>query len=305
MIETTRSIDRAATIVLAIGILFALGPFYLVVTTATSTFATVVQGMPLRPGTALFANLHHVLFQTDIPQQVINSMIIAVLVTSGKAIVSVLSAFAIVYFDLKGKTVIFGMILATMMMPIEVRIVSTYAVASNVFTPFQDLIDITGVNDLIEMLTGMRLSLEVNLLNTYVGMALPLIATATGTFLFRQFFQSIPRELSQAARMDGAGPVRFLIDILLPLSKAPLGALTVIMFESAWNQLIWPLMIATDPRMEPAVVGLTEFQTAFNSGQSPEYQYMMAAALLVIIPPLIVIALLQRLIVRGLVIGEK
>lgn len=305
MVENTRSIDIVATIILAIAILMAVGPFYLVITTASSTFEATLRGIPLVPGNAFLDNLAYVFTETLIPRQIVNSLIVALIVTAGKALVSFISAFALVYFDVRGRAVIFGVIVATLMLPLEMRIVPSYAVASNLFSPFQSILDAIGVTGLIEKLTGWRPAVEINILNSYVGIALPLVATATGTFLFRQFFLSIPRELAQAARIDGAGPFRFMIDILAPLSVAPLGALSVIMFLGAWNQYLWPLMVTTDPNLQTAVIGIAQFDSGLLAGQAPLYHTMMAATLLVIIPPLLIIAFMQRLIVRGLVLGEK
>ena len=305
MVESTRSIDIVATIIMAIAIIFAVGPFYLVITTASSSFEATLRGIPLVPGNAFLDNLTYVLTQTLIPRQIFNSLVVALIVTAGKGLVSFISAFALVYFDMRGKAVIFAVIVATLMLPLEMRIVPSYAVAANLFSPFQSILDAIGVTGLIEATTGFRPAIEINILNSYLGIALPLVATATGTFLFRQFFLSIPRELAQAARIDGAGPFRFMVDILAPLSVAPLGALSVIMFLGAWNQYLWPLMVTTDPGLQTAVIGLAQFDSAMTAGQAPLYHTMMTATLLVIIPPLLVIALMQRLIMRGLALGEK
>jgi sn-glycerol 3-phosphate transport system permease protein len=235
MVENTRSIDMIATLVLSIGIIAAIGPFWIVFVTATSSYDTTLRGLSLIPGDELWANLAWVFTETLIPRQILNSFLIAAMVTIGKASVAFLSAFALVYFNLRLKKLIFAAIIVTLMLPLEMRIVPTYAVAANILSPFESLLDVTSVNALLTMAFGHGIDLEIGILDTHLGMALPLIATATGTFLFRQFFQTLPPTLVEAARMDGAGPVGFMRDILLPLSAGPFAALGVMMFLSAWN----------------------------------------------------------------------
>jgi sn-glycerol 3-phosphate transport system permease protein len=164
----------------------------------------------------------------------------------GKITLACITAFGIVFFNSPRRMVIFWLIFITLMLPLEVRIVPTYAVAANALSPFQKILDWTGLSWLIEMAVGVRGGLEWNLLNSYTGLILPLVATATGTFLYRQFFLTIPDELVEAARMDGAGPLRFLWDILIPLSRTNIAALATIMFVYAWNQYLWPLLVITD-----------------------------------------------------------
>jgi sn-glycerol 3-phosphate transport system permease protein len=197
----------------------------------------------------------------------------------------------------------FWLIFITLMLPLEVRIVPTYAVVANVLSPYQTILDLTGLSWLIEKVSGVQVSLSLGLLNSYSGLILPLIATATGTFLYRQFFLTVPDELTEAARMDGAGALRFFIDILLPLSRNNMAALGTIMFLWAWNQYLWPLLITTDQSHATAVTELK--QLIPNVGGIPEWNIAMAGTLIVMLPPLIVVVAMQRWFVRGLIATEK
>jgi sn-glycerol 3-phosphate transport system permease protein len=179
-------------------------------------------------------------------QKFVNTFIVAIGVVVGKIILACITAFALVFFNFRGRMVIFWAIFITLMLPLEVRIVPTYAVAANALSPFQTIMDWTGISWLINACPGSRWRWNWNLLNSYTGLILPLVATATGTFLYRQFFLTIPDELVEAARMDGAGPLRFLWDVLIPLSKTNIAALATIMFVYAWNQYLWPLLVITD-----------------------------------------------------------
>jgi sn-glycerol 3-phosphate transport system permease protein len=195
------------------------------------------------------------------------------------------------------------------MLPLDLRIVPTYAVAANALSPFQSLLDFVGITALIQLMTGIELKLEWNLLNSYPGLILPLIATATGTFLYRQFFMTIPDELLEAAKMDGAGPLRFFREILLPLSRANMAALFTIMFLSTWNAYLWPL-IATPDRAgfgTTAVVQLKMLSPSVTTtgGGTPDWNVAMAGCLIVMLPPLILVAFMQRYFVRGLVATDK
>jgi sn-glycerol 3-phosphate transport system permease protein len=198
---------------------------------------------------------------------------------------------------------VFWAIFVTLMLPLEVRIVPTYAVAANALRPFQAILDVVGLTGLVESLSGIRIALEWRMLNSYSGLILPLVATATGTFLYRQFFMTIPEELVEAARMDGAGPIRFLRDILLPLSRTNMAALATIMFVYAWNQYLWPLLVTTDPNRSTVMVQLSRMVPRGDS--APEWHVVMAATLIVMLPPLAVVMLMQRWFVRGLVATEK
>ena len=224
-------------------------------------------------------------------------------VAAGKVMISAITAFSIVYFRYPGRMLMFWLIFITLMLPLEVRIVPTYAVAANVLSPYQAILDVTGISWLIEKVTGVQVSLSLGLLNSYTGLILPLVATATGTFLYRQFFLTMPDELTEAAKMDGAGPLRFFFDILLPLSRTNMAALFTIMFVWAWNQYLWPLLITTD--QSHAHGGHRAQALIPNVGGMPEWNIAMAGTLIVMLPPLIVVVLMQRWFVRGLIATEK
>jgi sn-glycerol 3-phosphate transport system permease protein len=202
---------------------------------------------------------------------------------------------------------IFWVVFITLMLPLEVRIVPTYAVAANALTPFQAILDWTGLSWLINTVSGIEVDLEWRMLNSYTGLILPLIATATGTFLYRQFFMTIPDELVEAAKMDGAGPLRFLWEILVPLSRTNIAALATIMFVFSWNQYLWPLLIITDPSYGVVAVELGKLVPDSNStgGDIPRWNIAMAGTLIVTIPPIIVVVFMQRWFVRGLINTDK
>ncbi|HEY3064243.1 MAG TPA: sn-glycerol-3-phosphate ABC transporter permease UgpE, partial [Methylomirabilota bacterium] len=205
----------------------------------------------------------------------VNSAVMALGIAIGKIVISLLSAFAIVYFNFRGKQLVFWMIFVTLMLPVPVRIVSTFDVIS-----------------------------RLGWINTYWGLTVPLMASATGTFLFRQFYQTIPDSLAEAAQLDGAGPLRFLWSILLPLSKANIAALFVILFVYGWNEYLWPLMITTTTDMRTAVVGV-EALVPRGGSQLAEWNVIMAAAMMVLLPPVAVIVAMQRWFVKGLIETEK
>jgi len=235
-----------------------------------------VTSLPPRPwpSTALFANYAEAWQRAQMGRLLLNSAIVALGVAFGKIAISLLSAFAIVYFNFRGKQIVFWMIFVTLMLPVPVRIVSTYQVIS-----------------------------VLGWVNTYWGLTVPLLASATGTFLFRQFYQTIPDSLAEAAQLDGAGPIRFLWSILLPLSKANIAALFVILFVYGWNDYLWPLMITNTPEMRTAVIGIESLVP--RTSQLPEWNIAMAAAMMVLLPPVAVIVLMQRWFVKGLIEREK
>lgn len=232
--------------------------------------------LPLIPGTYFFKNLHSVLTQglavtggEPIASMLLNSFLMATLIAAGKIFLALTSAFALVYFDFPFKKTCFALIFATMMLPIEVRIVPTFQVAAS-----------------------------FGLLNTFTGLTLPLLASATGTFLFRQFFKTIPKELIDAAKLDGAGPIRIFFHILLPLSKMQVSALFVILFVYGWNQYLWPLIITTETKMTTIVMGIRYL--AGVADQVPQWHYIMAVALIALIPPCLVVLLMQKWFEKGL-----
>ena len=225
----------------------------------------------------------------------------------GKLVLAALTAFGIVFFDHRLRMPIFWAVFITLMLPLEVRIVPTYAVAANALSPFQAILDVTGITWLINATTGVEIALNWNLLNSYTGLIMPLVATATGTFLYRQFFLTIPDELVEAAKMDGAGPLRFLREILIPLSVTNMAALATIMFVVGWNQYLWPLLIITDPEYGVAAVELSRLVPNMNTtgGDIPNWHWAMAGTLIVMLPPVAVVILMQRWFVRGLINTDK
>jgi sn-glycerol 3-phosphate transport system permease protein len=250
-------------------------PLYYAFVISTQTLSQVTS-LPPRPwpSTALFANYAEAWERAHMGRLLLNSAIVALGVAFGKIAISLLSAFAIVYFNFRGKQVVFWMIFVTLMLPVPVRIVSTYQVIS-----------------------------VLGWVNTYWGLTVPLMASATGTFLFRQFYQTMPDSLAEAAQLDGAGPMRFLWSILLPLSKANMAALFVILFVYGWNDYLWPLMITNTPEMRTAVIGIESLVP--RTSQLPEWNIAMAAAMMVLLPPVGVIVVMQRWFVKGLIETEK
>ncbi len=298
MVERTRVLDLLTHGLMLVGIFLLIFPVYLAIIAATHDVDTVNRlPMPLLPGDAIVANVTEAFVKGDLARQLWNTTIQATGIAFGKIVISVLSAFAIVFFRFPFRMVAFWLIFMSLMLPIEVRIVPTYEVAANAMTPLIWIAGRLGLGAVID------LDVKVSLLNSYWGLILPIIASATATFLFRQFFLTVPDELVEAAKMDGAGPLRFFWDILLPLSRTTIAALGVIMFLVGWNQFLWPLLITTEPEYMTAVVGLARLMPGPDT--LPEWNVTMAAALFVMLPPVLVIALLQRLFVRGLIASEK
>ncbi len=274
-----------------------LMPFWIVFVAASHDFATVNKvPMPLLPGGHLQENLSEVWVKYNFAQAIRNSFISAIAVTAGKIILASLTAFSIVFFNYRARMLVFWLIFITLMLPLEVRIVPTYAVAANALSPFQETLNAIGLSVVLP---------EWNLLNTYPGLVLPLIATATGTFLYRQFFMTIPPELAEAAKMDGAGPLRFFWQILMPLSRSNMAALAAIMFVYSWNQYLWPLLVVTDQVNYATATMQLQKLVPNGLGEPPIWNLAMAGNLIVLIPPAIVSIVLQRFIVRGLVTTEK
>ena len=304
MVERTPIVDILTQILLFLALLAALAPFGIVAIAATQDLRTVNQvPMPLIPGHDLAKNIVEAWARADLGRKIVNSILFAGGVAAGKVVIAGLSAFSLVFFRYRGRVLIFWLIFITLMLPLEVRIVPTYAVAANVLSPYQTLLDLAGISWLIEKVTSVRIALQWGLLNTYTGLILPLIATASGTFLYRQFFRTIPDELIEAAKMDGAGALRFLKDILVPLSKTNMAALGTIMFVWGWNQYLWPLLVTTDAAHGTAVMELKELIP--GSFGIPDWNVAMAGTLVIMLPPLLVVVLMQRWFVRGLIATEK
>ena len=263
---------------LIVGVAFIAFPIWLAFVASTVEQQEIVRPpMPLWPGDQFFENYGKALtsgVNAPVALMLMNSAIMAFGISLGKIAISLLSAFAIVYFRFPGRKLFFWLIFLTLMLPVEVRIVPTYEVIAN-----------------------------FGMLNSYSGLILPLIASATATFLFRQFFMTVPDELAEAARVDGAGPMRFFFDILLPMSRTNIAALFVILFIYGWNQYLWPLLITTDSDMNTIVMGIKQM---FPSGDDiADWPVIMATSILAMVPPVLVVIGMQRLFIRGLVESEK
>lgn len=263
---------------LILGVLIIFFPIWLAFVASTVTQPEIVRPpMPLWPGDQFFANYKSALVSgvnTPVARMLLNSSIMALGIALGKIVISLLSAFAIVYFRFPGRRFFFWMIFLTLMLPVEVRIVPTFEVIA-----------------------------RFGMLNSYQGLILPLIASATATFLFRQFFMTVPDELTEAARVDGARPMQFFWDILLPMSRNNIAALFVILFIYGWNQYLWPLLITTDPSMNTIVMGIKQM---FPSGDDvADWPVIMATSILAMVPPIIIVISMQKLFIRGLVDSEK
>lgn len=252
-------------------------PLYLALVAASHDGGALMHApIPLIPGNKFFENIHTVLGQglaatggEPVSMLLVNSLIMATLIATGKVMVALCSAFALVYFDFPFKKTAYVLIFSTMMLPVEVRIVPTFQVISS-----------------------------FGWLNTFPGLTLPLMASATATFLFRQFYKTIPGYLVDAAKLDGAGPVRFFIDILLPLSRPQIAAMFVIMFVYGWNQYLWPLVITTETSMATIVMGVRYLSGVAD--QIPQWQYIMSVALIALLPPCVVVVVLRRWFEQGL-----
>jgi sn-glycerol 3-phosphate transport system permease protein len=306
MIEKTPWLDTLTYALLILGIGIVGFPIFYTLVAATLPLAEVAKvPMPLIPGDQLLVNLKAAWVKGDMGTQLWNSFIMAAGITIGKISVSMLAAFAIVYFDFRLRVVAFVSVFCTLMLPVEVRIVPTYEVAANLLGPVQSLVDLLRLQEFIAWVSGhdIKIALEWSLLDSYPGLILPLVASATATFLFRQFYLTVPEELCEAAKIDGASPMRFFTHILLPLSKTNIAALVVIDFVYGWNQYLWPLLITTDPKMRTAVIGLKRLIPGMDD--IPDWNVALAGALLVMLPPVLVVISMQRWFVKGLVDTEK
>ncbi len=282
MVEHRRWLNYLTHAVLIFGVLIVVFPIYVTFVASSHSLQDVVQSpMPLLPGDHLIANYTEALTQgatasrsAPVGRMMFNSLVMALGITFGKIAISIIAAFAIVYFRFPLRMFFFWMIFITLMLPVEVRILPTYQVIA-----------------------------DLGMLDTYAVLTIPLIASATATFLFRQFFMTVPDELAEAARIDGAGPMRFFKDILLPLSRTNIAALFVILFIYGWNQYLWPLLITTDQNMLTIVIGINRM-LAVGDDQA-EWHIIMATTMLAMLPPAVVVMLMQRQFVKGLVETEK
>jgi sn-glycerol 3-phosphate transport system permease protein len=282
MIENRPWVTFFAHVVLVLGIVVVAFPLYVTFVASTLTLDQILAvPMPLLPGDQLLTNYSQVLAAGStkgsgaaVSTMLKNSLIMALAIAIGKIAISIIASFAIVYFRFPLRNFFFWMIFVTLMLPVEVRIIPTFKVAS-----------------------------DLGLLNSYAGLTLPLIASATATFLFRQFFMTVPDELAEAARIDGAGPMRFFVDVLLPLSKTSIAALFVIQFIYGWNQYLWPLLVTTEESMYTTVIGIRRMIVGGDAAN--EWQLIMATAMLAMLPPAAVVVLTQKWFVKGLVETEK
>jgi sn-glycerol 3-phosphate transport system permease protein len=318
VVERTPILNFCTHVAMLIGLVLAALPIYIVFVASSHDLMTVNQvPMPLTPGADLVKNYTTVWTKSDFGTKFVNSFIVAIGVTAGKIFIAAISAFSIVFFRYRFRMLFFWLIFVTLMLPLEVRIVPTYAVAANALSPFQLMIDaflaapaallgLVGLGGVLGGLPTVEVKLpEWNLLNSYTGLILPLVATATGTFLYRQFFLTVPDELVEAAKMDGAGAIRFFFEVLLPLSKTNMAALATIMFVYAWNQYLWPLLITTRPEMTTATMQLQKLVPGPLFGQPPVWNEAMAGTLIVMLPPLLVVIFMQGYFVRGLISTDK
>jgi sn-glycerol 3-phosphate transport system permease protein len=282
MVEDRRLGDAIAYIILTIGVLIVAFPVWLTFVASTWDAATIINGqLPLWPGPYFLENYNRILFvgtsgttREPVLGMMLNSFIMAMAIALGKIFISVLSAYAVVYYRFPFRMAAFWIIFVTLMLPVEVRIFPTFKVVS-----------------------------DLNMLDTYQGLAIPLIASATGTLLFRQFFMTIPDELLEASRIDAAGPFRFFKDTVIPLSITTIAALFVIQFIYGWNQYLWPLLVTTKDSMQTIVIAIKKM--IVTSDALTEWQLAMATAMLAMLPPVLVVILMQRLFVKGLVETEK
>jgi len=267
-------------VVLSIGVLIIIFPVWLAFVASTVTNEEIIHPpIPLIPGGEMFKNYSRALtesFETSVPVglMLFNTTIVALGIALGKIVISFSSAFAIVFFQFPFRKIFFWLIFFTLMLPVEVRILPTYEVVAN-----------------------------IGLLNTYSGLIFPLIASATATFLFRQFFLTVPNEIIEAAKIDGAKPMRFFIDVLIPISRVNIAALFVIMFIFGWNQYLWPILMTTDPSMSTIIMGVD--MMIGGSDDVTTWPVVMAASILSMLPPIIVVLSMQKLFIRGLTDSDK
>jgi sn-glycerol 3-phosphate transport system permease protein len=280
MVEHRPLLTAVTHAVLILGAMAIAFPIYVTFTASTHSLEAVTGSFPVVPGGNLADNYLRALtvgprdVGASVGTMMMNSLIMALGIAGGKILISLLAAFAIVYFRFPLRMTFFWMIFITLMLPVEVRILPTYKVAA-----------------------------DLGLLNSYSGLIFPLIASATATFLFRQFFMTVPDELCEAHRIDGGGPMRFFFDILLPMSRTSIAALFVILFIYGWNQYLWPLLITSEERYYTLLIGIKRMLDV-GEGQA-EWHIVMAATMLAMLPPVLVVVAMQKLFVRGMTETEK
>jgi sn-glycerol 3-phosphate transport system permease protein len=282
MIERRPILDMISHLVLILGVLIVAFPIYVAFVASTQTVAqSSMSPISLIPGDQFIQNYSQVLGAgttrvavAPVGRMMWVSLVSALAIAIGKIAISMLSAFALVYFRFPGRNLFFWMIFLTLMLPVEVRITPTYKVVS-----------------------------DLGMLNSYAGLTIPLMASATATFLFRQFFLTVPDELAEAARIDGAGPMRFFKDVIWPLSRTNVLALFVIMFIYGWNQYLWPLLIATEQDMYPIGIGIKRLIAGGDA--AVEWNMVMATLIMAMLPPGLIVVVMQKWFVKGLVDSEK
>jgi sn-glycerol 3-phosphate transport system permease protein len=283
MVERHRFLDLISHALLALGVLVIVFPIYLALVGSTHSAQDMAQSpIPIWFGQEAWHNYRTILLgegpgvtsQIPVARMMWVSLVTALSIAFGKIVISLLSAFAIVYFNFPFRKAVFWGIFITLMLPVEVRIVPTYQVVA-----------------------------DFGMINSFAGLTIPLIASATATFLFRQFFLTVPDELAEAAKMDGASPMQFFWDVLLPLSRTSIAALFVIQFIYGWNQYLWPLLMSTEERMYPIVMGIRSMTAGADS--QVQWNLVMATAILAMLPPALVVVLMQKWFVKGLVDTEK
>jgi len=282
MVERRRYANLFAYLVLSLGVLIIAFPVYLCLIGSTHEQSVIANGqMPLLPGGLFLSTYYKTLMvgtsgttREPVGQMLINSAVMATAIALGKIAISIISSYAVVYFKFPLRMAAFWLIFMTLMLPVEVRIYPTYKIAA-----------------------------DLHLLDSYLGLSLPLIASATATLFFRQFFLTIPDELIEASKLDGAGPLRFFKDTLLPLSRTNIAALFVILFIYGWNQYLWPLLITTRDDMQTVVIGIKKMIVTADA--LTEWNVVLATAMLAMLPPVAVVVLMQRWFVKGLVETEK
>lgn len=282
MVEHRPVLNVLTHLVLIAGVAIVAFPVYLALIASTHPSTAFSSGVvPLWPGERAAENYDAMLGRgisssgaPPLGLMMTNSLVMALVIALGKIAISITSAFAIVYFRFRFRQLAFWAIFITLMLPVEVRIVPTFEVVA-----------------------------DLGMLNSYAGLTIPLIASATATFLFRQVFLTIPDELTEAARIDGAGPMKFFRDILVPLSRTNIAALFVILFIYGWNQYLWPLLVTTDSRYYTVVAGIKRMADVADA--TPQWNYVMTAVVLAMLPPVLVVIAMQRLFVKGLIEAEK
>jgi sn-glycerol 3-phosphate transport system permease protein len=283
MVERHPFLDLISHALLALGVMVIVFPIYLALVGSTHSAQDMAQSpIPIWFGQDAWLNYRTILLgegpgvtsQVPVARMMWVSLVTALSIAFGKIVISLLSAFAIVYFNFPFRKAVFWGIFITLMLPVEVRIVPTYQVVA-----------------------------DFGMINSFAGLTIPLIASATATFLFRQFFLTVPDELAEAAKMDGASPIQFFWDVLLPLSRTSIAALFVIQFIYGWNQYLWPLLMSTEERMYPIVMGIRSMTAGPDS--QVQWNLVMATAILAMLPPALVVVLMQKWFVKGLVDTEK